>query len=301
MNTPTYPSPFRDDALDGYRILITGGGSGLGAEMALHLAEHGADVHLWGRRESALAETRERIEATAPGRVHSQTVNVRDAESVDEAMEQLWQEHGPLTGLINNAAANFIAPAETISPNGYEAISSTVMDGSYFTTQAAGRRWIASGRRGSVLSTVTTWVWTGSAYVVPSAMSKAAVDSMTKSLAVEWAKYGIRLNAVAPGPFPTDFTWQVLGIDNAANALSAEAGMPTGRTGQMSELANLVLFLISDAADYVTGQTIAIDGAQMYAGPGTFASLSAMSDADWEAARSAAKKATAESKAHRKA
>ena len=175
------------------------------------------------------------------------------------------------------------------------------MDGSYFTTQAAGRRWIASGRRGSVLSTVTTWVWTGSAYVVPSAMSKAAVDSMTKSLAVEWAKYGIRLNAVAPGPFPTDFTWQVLGIDNAANALSTEAGMPTGRTGQMSELVNLVLFLISDAADYVTGQTIAIDGAQMYAGPGTFASLSAMSDADWEAARSAAKKATAESKAHRRA
>lgn len=301
MTTPTYPSPFREDALAGHRILITGGGSGLGAEMALHLAEHGAHVHLWGRRESALAETKERIEATAPGRVHIQTVNVREAESVDEAMEQLWQEHGPLTGLINNAAANFIAPAETISPNGYEAIASTVMDGSYYTTQAAGRRWIASGNRGNVLSTVATWVWTGSAYVVPSAMSKAAVDSMTKSLAVEWAKYGIRLNAVAPGPFPTDFTWQVLGIDNPANALSNEAGMPTGRNGQMSELANLVLFLISDAADYVTGQTIAIDGAQMYAGPGTFASLSAMSDADWETARTAAKKATAESKAQRRA
>lgn len=297
----TYSSPFRDDALDGHRVLITGGGSGLGAEMALHLAEHGAEVHMWGRRESALTETQERIHATAPDRVHYQTVNIREAASVDAAMEQLWNDHGPLTGLINNAAANFIAPAESISPNGYEAIASTVMDGSYFTTHAAGRRWIESGLPGTVLSTLATWVWTGSAYVVPSAMSKAAVDAMTKSLSVEWAKHNIRLNAVAPGPFPTDFTWQVLGIDSSVNALNSEAGMPMGRTGKMSELTNLVLFLISDAADYLTGQTIAIDGAQMYAGPGTFASLSAMSEDDWAQTQAAAKKATAASKAKRKA
>lgn len=299
MTIPTYPSPFREDVLEGHRILITGGGSGLGAEMALHLAEHGAEVHLWGRRETALSETRTRIDATAPGKTHFQTVNIRDAGAVDAAMAQLWQEHGPLTGVINNAAANFIAPTESVSPNGFEAITSTVMDGSYFTTHAAGRRWIEAGRRGSVVSTVTTWVWTGSAYVVPSAMAKSAVDAMTKSLAVEWAKHGIRLNAVAPGPFPTDFTWQVLGIDNPANALSSEAGMPMGRAGQMGELTNLVLFLISDAADYVTGQTIAIDGGQMFAGPGTFASLSAMSDEDWKNARDAAKNVTAESKAQR--
>lgn len=297
----THHSPFREDALEGKRILITGGGSGLGAEMALHLAEHGAEVHLWGRRESALAETQERIHATAPDRVHYQTVNIREADSVDSAMEQLWNDHGPLTGLINNAAANFIAPAESISPNGYEAIASTVMDGSYFTTHAAGRRWIASGLPGTVLSTLATWVWTGSAYVVPSAMSKAAVDAMTKSLSVEWAKHNIRLNAVAPGPFPTDFTWQVLGADNPANVLSSEAGMPMGRPGKMSELTNLVLFLISDAADYLTGQTIAIDGAQMYAGPATFASLTAMSEDDWAQAQAAAKKATAASKADRRA
>lgn len=295
----TYPSPFREDALAGHRILITGGGSGLGAEMAVHLAEHGAEVHLWGRRESALRATRERIDATAPGKAHLQTVNIRDAEAVDAAMDELWQEYGPLTGLINNAAANFIAPTESVTPNGFEAITSTVMDGSFFTAHAAGRRWIDGGLPGTVVSTVTTWVWTGSAYVVPSAMAKSAVDAMTKSLAVEWAKYGIRLNAVAPGPFPTDFTWQVLGIDNPANALSSEAGMPMGRTGRMHELTNLVLFLVSDAADYVTGQTIAIDGGQMFAGPGTFASLSAMSDEDWKNARDAAKNATAESKAQR--
>lgn len=222
-------------------------------------------MHLWGRRESALAETQERIHATAPDRVHYQTVNIREADSVDSAMEQLWNDHGPLTGLINNAAANFIAPAESISPKGYEAIASTVMDGSYFTTHAAGRHWIASG------------------------------------LSVEWAKHNIRLNAVAPGPFPTDFTWQALGADNPANALSSEAGMPMGRPGKMSELANLVLFLISDAADYLTGQTIAIDGAQMYAGPATFASLTAMSEDDWAQAQAAAKKATAASKADRRA
>lgn len=292
-------SPFRDDVLAGQRILITGGGSGLGRATANHLAVHGAEVHLWGRREAALAETRAWIEESAPGSTRIQTVDVRSAEAVEAAMGRLWEDHGPLTGLINNAAANFVAPTETISPNGFEAITSTVMDGSYFTTHAAGRRWIDAGLKGSVLSTVTTWVWTGSAYVVPSAMAKSAVHAMTMSLAVEWARYGIRLNAIAPGPFPTEFTWTVLGIGNDENRLADASAMPMGREGEMSELANLTIFLLSDAAEYVTGQTIAIDGAQMLAGPATFASLSAMSDEDWRRTREAAKEATAAAKAER--
>ena len=145
-----------------------------------------------------------------PGTVHVQTVDVRQADPVDAAMDEIWSQHGPLTGVIHNAAANFIAPTESLSPRGFEAISSTVMNGSFNTTHAAGRRWIAGGHKGVVLSTLTTWIWTGSAYVVPSAMGKAAVHAMTMSLAVEWAKYGIRLNALAPGPIPTDYAWEML-------------------------------------------------------------------------------------------
>lgn len=299
MSNSDHQSPFRGDVLADHRILITGGGSGLGRETAKHLAEHGAEVHIWGRREAPLRETQEWISATAPDRVHYQTVNIRDAEAVDAAMGRIWQDRGPLTGLINNAAANFVAPTESISPNGFDAITSTVMNGTYFTTHAAGRRWIENGQRGTVLSTVATWVWTGSAYTVPSAMSKSAIHAMTMSLAVEWAKHGIRLNAIAPGPFPTDFTWKVLGADNEANKLSDPSATPTGRQGDSSELANLTIFLLSGAADYITGQTIAIDGAQMFAGPGTFASLTSMTGEDWEKTRALAQEATAASKAQR--
>lgn len=292
-------SPFRPDLLAGHRVLITGGGSGLGRGVAKYLAEHGAEVHLWGRRESALQESAANATENASGQVHFQTVNVRDAESIDSAMGELWEEHGPLTAVINNAAANFVAPTEEVSPNGYKAISSTVMDGSFYTTHAAGRRWIEQGLPGTVLSTLATWVWTGSAYTVPSAMAKAAVHSMTMSLAVEWAKHGIRLNAIAPGPFPTDFTWTVLGADNPANKLSDSTSVPAGRTGDIGELANLFLFLLSSASPYITGQTIAIDGGQMFAGPGTFASLSNLTAEDWTAQREAAEQATAAAKSER--
>lgn len=286
---------FSPDLLAGKRILITGGGTGLGRGVARHLVEHGAQVHLWGRRPSVLDEA-----ATYSGAAHHQTVDVRDGEAVDAAMGSLWTEHGPLTGVINNAAANFIAPTESLSPRAFDAVSSTVMKGSFHTTHAAGRRWIADGLPGVVLSTLTTWVWTGSAFVVPSAMGKAAVHAMTMSLAVEWARHGIRLNALAPGPIPTEYAWEMLNpTDKSAVGATQADQIPMGRTGTVEELANLTMFLLSDACPYLTGQTIAMDGGQMLAGPGTFAGLTSLTADDWAQAREKSKAATAASKTQR--
>lgn len=299
MTIPT-KSPFAPDLLAGKRILITGGGTGLGRGVARHLVDHGARVHLWGRRRAVLEEAAAEASASRPGSVHVQTVDVRDGDGVDAAMEALWQEHGPLTSVINNAAANFIAPTESLSPRAFEAVSGTVMKGSFHTTQAAGKRWIAAGLPGSVLSTLTTWVWTGSAFVTPSAMAKAAVHSMTMSLAVEWARYGIRLNALAPGPIPTDYAWEMLNpTEKSAVGATQVDQIPMGRSGTMEELANLTMFLLSDACDYLTGQTIAMDGGQMLAGPGTFAGLTSMSTEDWAAAKEKSMAATAAAKAQR--
>jgi NAD(P)-dependent dehydrogenase (short-subunit alcohol dehydrogenase family) len=299
MTIPT-KSPFAPDLLAGKRILITGGGTGLGRGVARHLVDHGARVHLWGRRRAVLEEAAAAASASDPGSVHVQTVDVRDGDGVDAAMEALWQEHGPLTSVVNNAAANFIAPTESLSPRAFEAVSGTVMKGSFHTTQAAGKRWIAAGLPGSVLSTLTTWVWTGSAFVTPSAMAKAAVHSMTMSLAVEWARYGIRLNALAPGPIPTDYAWEMLNpTEKSAVGATQVDQIPMGRSGTIEELANLTMFLLSDACDYLTGQTIAMDGGQMLAGPGTFAGLTSMTTENWAAAKEKSMAATAAARAQR--
>jgi NAD(P)-dependent dehydrogenase (short-subunit alcohol dehydrogenase family) len=232
--------------------------------------------------------------------VHWQVVDVRQADIVDAAMGEIWTEHGRLTGVVNNAAANFIAPTESLSARAFEAVTSTVMGGSFNTTHAAGRRWISGGTKGVVLSTLTTWVWTGSAFVVPAAMAKAAVHAMTMSLAVEWARYGIRLNALAPGPIPTDYAWEMLNPNEKSSVGATQADqIPMGRMGTIDELANLTAFLLSDACDYLTGQTITMDGGQMLAGPGTFAGLTSMSAQDWADAREQSKAATAASKAQR--
>ncbi|GCE41212.1 MULTISPECIES: SDR family oxidoreductase [Rhodococcus] len=293
-------SPFASDALAGKRVLITGGGTGLGRGVARHLVDHGAEVHLWGRRPAVLEEAAAEASVSRPGSVHWQTVDVRKADLVSAAMDEIWTLHGPLTGVINNAAANFIAPTESLSPRAFEAVTSTVMNGSFNTTHAAGRRWIEGGTKGVVLSTLTTWVWSGSAFVVPSAMAKAAVHSMTMSLAVEWARYGIRLNALAPGPIPTDYAWEMLNpTEKSAVGATQADQVPMGRMGTMEELANLTIFLLSDACDYLTGQTIAMDGGQMLAGPGTFAGLTSMSNEDWATAREKSKAASEAAKSQR--
>jgi NAD(P)-dependent dehydrogenase (short-subunit alcohol dehydrogenase family) len=293
-------SIYSPDVLAGKRILITGGGTGLGRGIAAHMVAHGAEVHLWGRRQAVLDEAAAYAAASGPGLVHVRTVDVRQADLVDEAMGAIWSGHGPLTGVLNNAAANFIAPTESLSARAFEAVSSTVMNGSFNTTHAAGRRWINEGLPGSVVSTLTTWVWSGSAFVVPSAMAKAAVHAMTMSLAVEWARYGIRLNALAPGPIPTEYAWEMLNpTDKSSVGATQGDQVPMGRTGTIEELANLTMFLFSDACDYLTGETIAMDGGQRLAGPGTFAGLTSLSKEDWAAARERSKVASAASKSQR--
>ena len=291
---------FDPTVLAGKRILITGGGTGLGRGVAAKLVAHGAEVHLWGRREPVLAEAATEIAAGHPGTVHYQTVNVRDFDLVAAAVDEIWDRHGPLTGVLNNAAANFIAPTVSLSPRAFDAVTSTVMTGSFNTTLAVGKRWIAEGLPGSVLSNLTTWVWSGSAFVVPSAMAKAAVHAMTMSLAVEWGRYGIRLNALAPGPIPTDYAWEMLNpTDKSSVGATQSEQIPLGRPGTIEELANLTIFAFSDACDYLTGETIAMDGAQRLAGPNTFAGLSALSDEDWAQARERSKAASDASKSAR--
>jgi NAD(P)-dependent dehydrogenase (short-subunit alcohol dehydrogenase family) len=286
--------------LDGKRILITGGGTGLGRGVAARLVAHGAQVHLWGRRETVLAEAAKEISVGRPGTVHHQTVNVRDFDLVAAAVDEIWDRHGPLTGVLNNAAANFIAPTVSLSPRAFEAVTSTVMTGSFNTTLAAGRRWIAEGLPGSVLSNLTTWVWSGSAFVVPSAMAKAAVHAMTMSLAVEWGPYGVRLNALAPGPIPTEYAWEMLNpTDKSSSGATQADQIPLRRSGTIDELANLTIFAFSDACDYLTGETIAMDGGQRLAGPNTFAGLSVMSDEDWAQARERSKATSAAAKSAR--
>jgi NAD(P)-dependent dehydrogenase (short-subunit alcohol dehydrogenase family) len=282
--------------LAGKRVLITGGGTGLGRGVAAHLVKHGAEVHLWGRRIAVLEEAAAEI----GGNVHVQAVDVRKADMVDEAVGEIFEQHGPLTGLINNAAANFIAPTKNISARAFEAISSTVMNGSFNTTHAVGKRWIAAGLPGSVISTLTSWVWTGSAFVVPSAMAKAAVHAMTMSLAVEWGGYGIRLNAIAAGPIPTDYAWDMLNPTSRSAVGATQADqVPMQRFGTIEELANLNIFLLSDGCDYLTGHTIAMDGGQHLAGPGTFAGLTSLSDDDWAEIKAQSQAASEAAKAQR--
>lgn len=280
-------SPFRSDLLAGKRILVTGGGTGLGREMALGFAAHGAHVFICGRRADVLETVVEEIRSRTGGRADFKVANVRDAGNVDEMIAGIWQT-GPLTGLVNNAAANFIAPTESLSPRGYEAVRSTVMDGSFFSTLSCGKRWIADGLPGTVLSNLVTWVWTGSAYVVPSAMAKAAIQAMTMSLAVEWGPKNIRLNAIAPGPFPTENAWEKLNpIPGASVGATQSDQVPLRRFGEMDELRNLTILLMSDACRYINGATIAIDGGHHLAAPSTFADLSKLSEQDWREAREA--------------
>jgi NAD(P)-dependent dehydrogenase (short-subunit alcohol dehydrogenase family) len=294
-------STFRADVLSGKRILITGGGTGLGKELARHFVAHGATVYICGRREGVLQQAAAELNESARhgGRVHYRLCDVREADQIEAMVEAVWAE-GPLTGLVNNAAANFISPSADISPRGFAAVRSTVMDGALFATLACGRRWIAQGLPGSVVSMLVTWVWTGSAYVLPSVMAKTAVHAMTMSLAVEWGKHNIRVNAVAPGPFPTESAWEKLAPIPKANVGAASADeVPMGRYGRMEELANLLTFLQADGCEYLTGQNIAIDGGHHLAAPSTFAALGKLTAEDWAEAKALVRSRAEQEKAQR--
>jgi NAD(P)-dependent dehydrogenase (short-subunit alcohol dehydrogenase family) len=287
---------FKKDLLKGKRILVTGGGTGLGKEMASHYAEHGADLYICGRRENVLKDTAEQLIENYGVNIKYEPLDIRASADVDSYIERIFEE-GPLDGLVNNAAGNFISPTKDLSHKGFDAIANIVFHGTFYITHSVGKRWIEANHKGSIVSILTTWVWTGSPYVVPSAMSKSGINAMTQSLAAEWGKYGIKINAIAPGPFPTKGAWERLnpgaGDDNSMGTI------PLGRVGEMNELQNLATFLMADGCDYLTGQTIAIDGAQYLTGGGTFSNLDKLSEEDWDQMRAMIRSSNNKDKADR--
>ena len=282
---------FAKDLLKGKRILVTGGGSGLGKEMARYFLKYGAEVLICGRRVGVLEDTAKELMDENGGLVKCYGLDIRGAQDVDDTIEQIFLE-GPLDGLVNNAAGNFISRTEDLSHRGFEAIASIVFHGTFYVTHSVGKRWLELDRKGSIVSILATWVWTGSAFTVPSAMSKSGIHAMTKSLATEWGHAGIRLNAIAPGPFPTEGAWARLSPGQDVNADASDcmySGNPMGRFGEMAELGNLATFLMSDGCDYLTGQTIALDGAEYLTGGTFYRALASLKDEDWEAIKSTIK------------
>ena len=296
---------FKPGLMKGQRILITGGGTGLGKVMAEACVMMGADVYIWGRRGSVIEGTAKELMDAHPtgGKCIGMACDIRVPEAIHESMDTIWAD-GALTGLVNNAAGNFISRTEDLSPKAFDAIANIVFRGSFFVTLDAGKRWLAEGKHASVISILTTWVWNGGPFTVPSAMSKAGLNVMTQSLAVEWGGRGIRLNAIAPGPFPTEGAWARL---NPGSTEATDGGppkkpdptIPLGRNGEMRELANMAVYLLDPGSAYINGQTIAIDGGGHLQGGGGFGRLSQWGDAEWEAARNAIKGANETDRAQR--
>jgi NAD(P)-dependent dehydrogenase (short-subunit alcohol dehydrogenase family) len=267
--------------------------------MAERLLDLSAAVEIWGRRSSVLEQAAAGMGAAyPPARVAWRSVDIRDPEAVEAAVAAAWAEGRPCTHLVNNAAGNFISRTEDLSHRAFRAIADIVFHGTFQVTQAVGRRWIADRTGGAVLSIVVTWVWTGSPFVVPSAMSKAGVDAMTKSLAVEWGRHGIRLNAIAPGVIPTAGAQSRLRPDDVANAEPA-ARNPLGRVGRKEELGDLAAFLLAPASGWINGQTIALDGGDWLANGAYFKQYLAWGDAEWAEARERIKARNAADKAQR--
>jgi NAD(P)-dependent dehydrogenase (short-subunit alcohol dehydrogenase family) len=288
---------FQPGLFKGKKVLITGGGTGLGRAIGERLLGLGAEVAICGRRKAVCDAAAEAMMAAHGGVVRSYGVDIRDAAAVDAMVEAIFRD-GPLTSLVNNAAGNFIARTEDLSPRGFDAIANIVMHGTFYVTHAVGRRWIAGGHRGGVVSITVTWTRNGGPFVVPSAMSKAAVDAMTKSLAAEWGRYGVRLNAIAPGEIPTEGMSKRL-TPGLEPGRATEDSNPMGRVGRIEELQNLAAFLLSDGCDWLTGETIAMDGAQGYATGGNFYELRRWGDGEWKAARAAIEAQNARDRAQR--
>jgi len=273
---------FQPDLLKGKRVLVTGGGTGLGKSMGRRFVELGAELLICGRREAVLKETAEELGALGGRPVGIHALDIRDPDAVEGLMDWAFAA-APLDVLVNNAAGNFIAKTETLSPRAVDSVLGIVLHGTSYCTLAAGKRWIAGGHKGVVLSILATYAWTGSPYVVPSAMAKAGVLAMTRSLAVEWGPMGIRTVAIAPGPFPTPGAWERL-VPPSMVERWEKAG-PAGRVGQHIELGNLASYLISDMAAYVSGDCVTIDGGRWLQGASMFSHLSELTEEQWAAMR----------------
>jgi NAD(P)-dependent dehydrogenase (short-subunit alcohol dehydrogenase family) len=262
---------FQKDLLHGKRVLITGGGTGLGKAAAQRFLELGAEVYICGRRHEVLAATEEELRERTGGKIHSRPCDVRDAAAVDELLGIIWSD-GPLDVLMNNAAGNFLARTEELSLGAFQSVIGIVLMGTLHMTMACGRRWLAAGRGGLVLNVTATYTTTGSAYVVPSAVAKAGVQALTRSLAVEWGNRGIRMNAISPGPIPTEGAFSRL-LPRPELAEAVKKRNPLGRFGTTEEFANLAAFMISDGASYLNGEVVTMDGGEWLQGAGEFTTL----------------------------
>ncbi|MGM0933280.1 MAG: SDR family oxidoreductase [Bacteroidota bacterium] len=273
----------RDDALKGKSIVVTGGGSGLGKAMTRYFMELGAKVAITSRNLEKLQNTAKELEEETGGKCIAVQCDVRNYNEVEAMRDAVVDEFGSVDVLLNNAAGNFISPTERLSANAFDTIIDIVLKGSKNCTLAFGKHWIDKKEKDkTVLNIVTTYAWTGSAYVVPSATAKAGVLAMTRSLAVEWAKYGIRSNAIAPGPFPTKGAWDRLLPGDLKDKFDLSKKVPLKRVGEHQELANLAAYLVSDFSAYVNGEVITIDGGEWLKGAGQFNLLEAIPEELWD-------------------
>ena len=271
---------FDKQLLNDKSIIVTGGGTGLGKSMALRFAELGADLVITSRRKEVIEKTAEELREQG-GKVLAIACDVRDPDQVNDMVSQTVNEFGKIDILLNNAAGNFISPTEDLSPNAFKTVVDIVLNGTFNCTQAAGKV-MREKDGGVILNIVTTYAWTGSGYVVPSASAKAGVLAMTRSLAVEWAKYGIRTVAIAPGPFPTKGAWSRLAPPGLGIQKKMKNRVPLKRVGEHIELANLATYLISDQAAYINGEVVAIDGGEWLQGAGEMNELEKLPRAAWK-------------------
>lgn len=274
----------RPDALVGRTIVVTGGGTGLGRSMAKTFLQLGANVCITSRKLDALEKAAKELTDETGGTVLPVACDVRSHLEVDKLVAAVLERFGSCDALVNNAAGNFISPTERLSPKAFEVIIGIVLQGTINCTLAFGKHWIAKGERDkAVLNITTTYAWTGSGYVAPSACAKAGVLALTRSLAVEWAKYGIRHNAIAPGPFPTKGAWDRLLPGELMEKFSLAKRVPLGRMGEHHELADLASYLVSPFSGYVNGEVITIDGGEWLKGAGQFSQLEAVEPGMWDA------------------
>lgn len=273
----------RDDALDGKVIVVTGGGSGLGKSMTRYFLELGAKVAITSRNLEKLQNTAKELEDETGGKCLAVQCDVRHYEQVEAMRDKILKEFGKIDVLLNNAAGNFISPTERLSANAFDTIIDIVLKGSKNCTLAFGKHWIDKKEENkTILNIVTTYAFTGSAYVVPSATAKAGVLAMTRSLAVEWAKYGIRSNAIAPGPFPTKGAWDRLLPGDLKEKFDLAKKVPLKRVGDHQELANLAAYLVSDFSAYMNGEVVTIDGGEWLKGAGQFNLLEQVPEEMWD-------------------